>query len=380
MKIAARIVLPLLVCFTVGQVQAQRKLIDKYLSNEKDTTRNGRFIVLPGLAYAQETGFEFGLVGMYAFYTSKEDTLTRSSSVSGVATFTTKKQTNLKFQADVWSPQNKYHYLSEIRYKNFPFNFYGVGGATHAIDKDVLVQQLMRLYGEVEKEITSHYYIGISTDYQHYQYTDKVAGGIYDVPNPSFTGRDGGDVWYWGLSQIIDTRNTNTYTTKGTYVKLNYSYAPGFFGGDTFTGSCIKLDFRTFAQLKPKLVLGINVNYQTLQGSDAPFYLMPQLGNDQMMRGYYTGRYRDKNLMAAQAELRYRFYSRLGVVAFAGAGNVYGIQKFDIGRFKPSYGAGLRYFFDINRDLSVRFDYGIGEQRPGEKRQTGFYFSIAEAF
>jgi hypothetical protein len=40
------------------------------------------------------------------------------------------------------------------------------------------------------------------------------------------------------------------------------------------------------------------------------------LGNDQMMRGYYSGRYRDENLMAAQAEIRYRFMNRFGIVAF----------------------------------------------------------------
>jgi hypothetical protein len=43
-------------------------------------------------------------------------------------------------------------------------------------------------------------------------------------------------------------------------------------------------------------------------------------------------------------------------------------------------GAGLRYFYDVERGLSVRADYAVGEKRPGEKRQSGFYLSLGEAF
>jgi hypothetical protein len=49
-------------------------------------------------------------------------------------------------------------------------------------------------------------------------------------------------------------------------------------------------------------------------------------------------------------------------------------------RLIPSYGAGLRYFFSLEHNSSIRFDYAFGEQRPGEKRQSGFYLSISEAF
>jgi hypothetical protein len=41
---------------------------------------------------------------------------------------------------------------------------------------------------------------------------------------------------------------------------------------------------------------------------------------------------------------------------------------------------GLRYFFSLEHNSTVRFDYAIGEKRPGEKRQSGFYLSLSEAF
>jgi len=335
---------------------------------------------LPAIGFAPETGLEFGVVSLYSFYTDKQDIETRNSSITGIATFTTKKQSNFKLLTDIWSPQNKFQYLSEIRYKDFPFNFYGVGNKTLQANEDKVTQKLFKLSGEVEKLFSGRFYAGISTSFENYSYSDKESGGIFSSIDPFIFDRDGGKVLYIGINQVLDNRNTNTYTTKGSYLKLNYSYAPDLFGGENFTGGLFKADFRNFRSFDAKTVLAIQIIYQSLKGSKTPFYLLPQLGNDQMMRGYYTGRYRDKNLLAAQAELRYRFIPKLGAVAFLGAGNVYNNRGFNLLDFKPSRGAGLRYFFDVDRGLSIRLDYGIGEKRANEKRQKGFYVSLAEAF
>lgn len=358
-------------------VSAQKKFGGKLLNDASDSTRSPSFIPLPAIGYAQETGFEFGLVGLYSFYTNRQDTVTRNSSLSGVASITTKKQSNLKLQADIWSPNNAYHYLSEIRYKNFPFNFYGVGDKTLGSDKDILVQKLFRLSGEIEKRIKKGYYFGLNANFENYRFNDKETGGIYST-NP-LPGTPGGKVLFLGISQIFDSRNTNTYTTKGAFLKLSYAFAPDFFGGDNYRGGLFRADFRAFKSLSSKTTLGLNVVHQSLQGDEVPFYLLPQLGNDQIMRGYYTGRYRDENLAAAQLELRYRMMPRLGFVAFAGTGSVYR-NNFSLNNLKPSYGAGMRYFFDVERGLSIRLDYGIGEKRAGEERQKGFYVSLGEAF
>lgn len=359
---------------------AQFRGFKKILSSKSDTTRSPSFLPLPAVSYSQETGFEFGLITLYSFYTDRKDVETRNSSISGIASFTTKKQSNFKLTTDIWAPQNRFHTIGELRYKNFPFNFYGVGNKTLKADEDKVTQKLFKISGEVEKLFRKRFYAGISSSYEQYSFTDQETGGIFSTPNPAILDRDGGRVLFVGLSQISDSRNTNTYTTNGAFLKLNLSYAPDLFGGENFTGSLFKLDFRNFKSFNDKMVLGIQVQYQSLQGSNTPFYLMPQLGNDQMMRGYYTGRYRDNNLLAAQAEFRYRFIPKLGAAAFLGAGNVYGSRQLRIADFKPSSGVGARYFFDVDRGLSIRLDYGIGEKRSGEERQKGFYIGLAEAF
>ena len=216
-------------------------------------------------------------------------------------------------------------YLSEkteaiIEGKDFPFSFYGIGDETREADEERLTQKLIRVNLEAEKRLKRGAYFGINAGYENHSFYDKEPGGLYET-DEFIRDKDGGQVLFAGISQIIDARNSNVYTTRGTYLKFNYSYAPDFFGGENFTGSLAKLDFRTFKSYNPKTVLGFNLIYQTIQGSKTPFYLLPQLGNDQMMRGYYTGRYRDRNLLAAQAELKYRIIPRIGFVAFAGAGS-----------------------------------------------------------
>lgn len=378
MKLYLKILLLACLLYPMITATAQKKIIEKLASNKPDTTRSSSFLPLPAIGYSQETGLEFGVVALYSFYSSKKDISTRNSSISSVVSFTTKKQSNLKLQADIWAPQNRYHYLSEIRYKNFPFNFYGIGDQTNEANKDVVVQKLFRLSGEIEKSIRKGYYGGINSGFENYRFSDKEPGGIYG--GTPFTGKPGGKVLFVGVSQVLDTRNTNTYTGKGAYLKLNYSYAPDLFGGDNYTGGLLKADFRAFKSLDKKIIMGLNVMHQALLGKNAPFYLLPQLGNDQMMRGYYSGRYRDEKLLAAQMELRYRLIPRLGFVAFAGAGSVYGIHDFRLAQLKPSFGGGMRYFFDVERGLSIRLDYGIGEKRVNEERQKGFYISLGEAF
>ena len=352
-------------------------LIKRFVSAEKDTSRSAGFVIVPALGYAQETGLEFGVASMYNFYVNKADASIRTSNVTFIGTFTTQRQTNLKLESDIWTTGNRNHYIAELRYRNFPFNFYGLGNKTAGQDKDVVLMQLIRIRLEGERKLAPNYYAGLNIAYERYHFSDKEAGGIFDTHAPY--GREGGYHLLLGISQVYDSRNHNTYTTKGHYARLKYAYSPGIGGSDNFRGNLIDVDLRTFFPLTNALTLGLNAQYNTTFGDRIPFYVYRELGGDMMMRGYYSGRYRDRTLLAAQSELRYRFHSRLGVAGFVGTGSTYhdGLSN---SRFIPSYGGGVRYFFDLEHQSSIRVEYGFGEKRAGEKRQGGFYLSLSEAF
>ncbi len=358
---------------------AQKQLIKRIFSNEKDTTRGASFMPVPVLGYAQETGFEFGLGSIYSFYIDKLDTNNRSSNFVGAASYSTKNTYNFKLKGDAWTKRNKFHLLGEIRFKNTPFNFYGIGNQTLQSDEDKLSQRQIKLAFDVEQTFAKNAYSGVSLGFENYRFSDKTVGGIFST-NPNIIDKNGGSLLFIGVSQSYDTRNSNNYPTKGFFGRVSYQYALPIFGSDNFTGSQFKANIRNFWSLAPKVVLGVQAIYYTVQSNSTPFYIMPQLGNDEMMRGYYSGRYRDENLIATQAEIRYRFMERLGMAAFVGTGKVFNNKETLLKDFKPNYGVGGRYFFDPAKGLSVRLDYGVGEKRANEKRQTGFYISLAEAF
>jgi len=72
-------------CCSIPSSQAQnivQKLKNKFLSNEKDTTRSSSFMILPALGYAQETGLEYGIASTYNFYADKKDPLIRTSTLT----------------------------------------------------------------------------------------------------------------------------------------------------------------------------------------------------------------------------------------------------------------------------------------------------------
>ena len=353
-----------------------KELIRKTFSAEKDSTRKGSFFVLPAFAYAQETGAEFGIAATYDFYLDRENLLNRTSNITLISTVTTKSQKKINLNADLWTKNNDYHILFELRARDWPFNFYGLGNETRKDDEDYLEQILYRAKIDVEKRVASNLYLGVNSSYDNFKFKDVETGGIFDSNN--ILGKSGGQYMTFGVSALYDTRDLTTYSNKGIYSRLKYAVAPPVFSESDFTGSLLEADIRAFHPLHKKVNIAGQIVYRGTYGKEIPFYAMRDLGGDMTMRGYYLGRYKDKNYLATQAELRYRFHPRFGVVGFLGAGSTFSAKH--KARFAPSYGGGIRYFYSIEHSSSIRLDYAFGEKRTGEERQSGFYLSISEAF
>lgn len=371
------ILLPLL----FSEAHAQSNLVPKFIRKmyfEKDSSRRTSFILVPVFSSAPETGLEVGATGLYSFYADSNRRKTRISNIFGYASHTTKNQTNFTLSSTYWAAQNRYHLTGSISYIDFPFSFFGIGNNTRNADQDRIDQKRFRVTFEAEKRISDYFYAGIIAGGYEYQFGTANANGIY-FTDPQVQNRSGGPSVYIGPSAIFDSRNNNSYTTKGMIINAYYNQIQGAFSNSSYQGGFFNIEYSGFYSLLSNLVLGLDVQEQSLAGGQSPFYLLPALGNDAMMRGYYNGRFRDRNMLAGQAELRYRLSKRFAVVGFAGAGEV-AHEAFTIEALKPNYGGGLRYFFDVAKGLTLRADYGIGEKRPNEPRQNGFYIALGEAF
>lgn len=345
---------------------------------ESDSSKRSSFVVLPVLTSAPETGIEAGGAGLLSFYSDTIHRETRVSNVFGYATITTKGQNRLSLSTSYWLPQNKFHYSASISYINFPFDFYGIGNNTLAANKESVDEKRLKVTFNGEKLIGQSLYIGYVAGGFNYVERDDNPTGIFNA-NPAVQSRTGGASVYVGPSFTFDNRNNNTYTTKGMIINAYYNIMQGIGSNNGYAGGFFNIEYSQFFLLNRKLVLGLDVQEQSLTGGSSPFYLLPALGSDEMMRGYYNGRYRDRNFIAGQTELRYRIDARWGIVGFAGTGEVFH-TTFSASQLKPDYGGGVRYFFDVEKGLSVRADYGIGQKVAGEQRQSGFYIGLGQAF
>lgn len=371
----------LIFAFAIQPVFAQTHLLPKFVRKmlfEKDSSRRPSVALLPVISSAPETGLELGGSLLYSFYTDTLSPTTRVSNIFAYATLTTKGQSRVNLSTNYWSPGNRYHYTGSLGYINFPFDFFGIGNNTAKANADRLSQKRLRLMLSAEKKISKNIYIGLVAGGFDYRFKDVEPGGIFDT-GPMLERPLGGTHVYLGPSFVFDDRNNNTYTTRGAVVTTYLELVKGIGSNNSLTGGLLNLEYAQFFKLSKRFVLGFNAQEQSLTGSQSPFYLLPALGSDEIMRGYYNGRFRDRNLLAAQTELRFRLTDRFGVVGFLGTGQVWN-NSFSLDEFKPNYGGGLRYFFDTEKGLSIRVDYGVGEKRAGESRMSGVYIGLGEAF
>jgi hypothetical protein len=380
MKKIVSIIAVLVIAKSFQPLMAQR-IIPKFIRKmyfEKDTSKRPSFVLIPVLSTAPETGVEVGGAGLYSFYTDTLHRETRVSNIYGYATITTKGQNRLSLSTSRWSPQNKYHYTVALNFLNFPNNFYGVGNDTRKADADLLDEKRYRLDFTAEKQVKRNLYIGFLSGAYYYKYDNKTVGGIFDT-GANIEDRDGGPIVFLGPSLTYDSRDNNTYTTKGLLFLAQYRIIKGIFSNNGYVGGLLTIGYSQFFKMSNKFILAINGQVKSLTSGESPFYLLPQMGNDELMRGYYTGRFRDRNLIAGQAELRYRLSERFGLVGFGGAGQVFR-DELAVRNFKPNLGGGLRYFFDVEKGLSLRVDYGIGQRPVGEQRLSGLYVALGQAF
>ncbi|MGB3947441.1 MAG: BamA/TamA family outer membrane protein [Bacteroidia bacterium] len=189
----------------------------------------------------------------------------------------------------------------------------------------------------------------------------------------TIVGYNGGVQSAIGLVGVFDSRDNVINAHKGTLLEASsYFYRKPI--GSTFNFTYFNLLYQKYWQLKPKQVLAIQVKARYGFG-EVPFLDLSAVGNDDLLRGYPKNRFKDVNFIGGQTEYRFPLFWRLGMVAFAGAGDVFNTHKnLSVSKIKYSVGTGLRFLVNPVERLNIRLDYGYG-------REGGYYyFVVAESF
>lgn len=335
--------------------------------------KNG-FFVLPLLYYTPDTRLAFGAAGVYYFKIPplhEYEKLTRVSYVQFLADYTQNKQVDVWGLWNIFTRNENFLFKGELRYRNFPDRYFGIGNATPSSNEERYEYSLVSVKNLVLKKIRPSLFVGLDYHFE-YEYGFKYTeGGVLE--QGMVTGYKGGIGSAIGAVSIFDSRDNAINARTGKLIEFStYLYTRAL--GSSFSFFSINGLYQHHWPIRKRQALAMQTKLRLSYG-DVPFLDLSLAGGDDLLRGYPKYRYRDKHFIGTQLEYRFPVVWRFGMVAFAGIGDVFGsISDIRASTLKYSVGSGIRFAVNPAERLNIRFDYALG-------RDGGyFYFSVAESF
>jgi len=333
----------------------------------KDTSKN-YFIALPIILYGEETNWGFGLTSGYYF--TKEGG-SKASNIQGTLIYTLKNQVSLTVLPKFYTEDRDFFYSGHIKANYYPDKFFGIGRNTpDSLQEDYTSKDVSLLF-QRQRVLFDVMMIGIQGQWSYYQVSELQKGG--ELINDSITGTKSFLTSGLGFLLSWDNRDNFFYPTDGEFYKLSILVNSKIFGS-TYKFTRLTLDLRNYYQITTKHIISLQV-FSDVTWGDTPFQILPSIGGNEILRGYYKGRFRDNAMFSAQVEYRFPIYRWLKGSAFYSVGDV-ADEIVDIApkEFKYSYGLGLRARVNP-ANVHLRFDVGFTQNR-----KPALYFTASEAF
>ncbi len=342
---------------------------DTLSGHEINESKKSSLIGFPIFFYTPETKFAGGAA---AGYIRRPDYPgNKPSTAITNLVYTQKNQIIAAFSTDIYWDSSNYNFIGNISYLKFPNTFYGIGTSTLEDNKEDFTPEQFAFDLRLKYQFLPGIYAGLGYEFENFALIETDPDGI--LGQEVIRGNKGGKISRVMGILTYDSRDDVFWPSKGFLSRLTLGVSEGLFGSD-FNFTEFTFDSRSYHHIADKLVLANQMRYSRVNGG-APFYRLPGLGGESTMRGYYDGRFTDKNMYAIQSEIRVPIWWKIGAVAFGGIGDVSeSINDFQIKNIKHSYGFGLRFRINSDDLANIRFDYGIGA------KTSGFYISFAEAF
>ena len=329
-------------------------------------------LVIPALFYTPETGVGGGIGALWV--RADRDGVTRPSSFSMDALATAKGQFTLGAAGDIWTTQNRWHLTYDATLSKYPYRFFGIGEAGNDTGETYTPTNRL-LFLTAQRLVAPGIYAGARFGYDDVIVTEVVPGSILS----STRGRDGWKLVTVGLLANRDTRDRLFWPSSGTFASVSLSRASARLGSsDAF--SRLTIDARRYFTITGDHILATQA-WADLTDGAVPFDRLPQVGGQSIARGYLTGRFRDQQAVALQAEYRSPGFAlfddvpRFTMVAFAAVGSTAPV----IGQFAADQshfagGFGFRFALALPDRYNFRVDYGFG------RNSRALYLTVGESF
>jgi outer membrane protein assembly factor BamA len=176
----------------------------------------------------------------------------------------------------------------------------------------------------------------------------------------------------FGPRATLDTRDNDMNPSAGALLELRANFADEALGSD-FDYQTYEVSGNLYRRAGPGVVA---LRATACKASDrTPLFDLCLFGANNDLRGYEVGRYRDRAMVAAQAEYRFPLAGRWGGVVFGGWGKV--APSFDTMGEEPdlpSVGLGVRWLAAEKARVNLSVDVARGRD------STSFYVYVKESF
>lgn len=332
----------------------------------------------PALFSSPETGIGYGAL-VVPVYNFGHDSLTRNSNGQVLAYYTQKKQSSLQLSYNIFTNREKYLINGNVNYYDFPIQYFGTGNTNNDVNDFTIVDyKLLYFQNRLLRQVREYIFAGgLYHINKTYDISSTLGSKIYDRPANELDGTITSGV---GPALLYDSRDNPLNSRTGFYASFNALLSRKSLGSE-FGFTRYVLDVRQFIPLNARQVIAFQ-GLGRFHSGQVPFRELSLLGGGGSgpeaggLRGFFKGRYRDREMIAVQTEFRQQVLPRVGFVVFGGAGEVaHKMNSFNADNLRYAGGGGIRLMLNKKERLNIRIDYAVGNNRT-----KGLYFDIGEDF
>lgn len=347
---------------------------------ESGHASKNHWAIVPAAGYTLQTRGAIVLSSIYEH--DGRDAETTSSTVTSSLSYTQNKQVIWVAQSNLWSSKNKYNFLADDRYMNYPTSVYGLGPNSVYGTKEDVTYHYIKLHHTILKNLSPMLYAGIGYYLDYYWNIKEL-----NVPDQTIS-----SFQQYGFNRheiasglnfqsIYDSRDNTVNPTKGAYASIRYRPNVKWLGSSSHWSQSI-IELKKYYQFPAftNNILGLwSYNAFTLSGKP-PYLQLPSTGWDDFFntgRGYIQGRYRGNNMMYVESEYRFGL-TRNGLIGAVVFGNIQTFSdqlKNQFNKLIPGYGTGIRIKMNkySRSNLGLDFAWGADHSR-------GLFVNLGEVF
>lgn len=326
-------------------------------------------VIAPVPGRSPQVGWSLALGGGYFLESKDEDSDVAPSVLGGFAWYAENGSYAYGLGGNLHLLDDDLRVKFGAGYMDVKYRYYGRGEGQNdlGVYLDIL-QEAPMYFGSASYRVWKKLYIGLgyiagSVDTRPEIVTDE---STFLDPTLSL------DIGAITIPIIVDTRDHEQFPRHGWLMEGRTMLYRKDVGSD-FDAETYMISVNRYLPMRDNDVLAFRGYFRTT-GGNAPFFILSTFGGGSDLRGYPSGRYRDKAMYALQGEYRWALNDSWIFTGFAGFGEVApDFGSFD-GDYLPAAGVGARFVVSQKHRVSLSFDVAHG------KDGTEYYFGVGEAF